>query len=95
MAINFTGHHIEITDPLRDFTTKKFERILRHYDHIMSVDVTFEVVKLSQIAKATVNTAGKRFHADSDSSNMYESVDLLVDKLERQLKEHHDKEVRH
>lgn len=95
MPINFTGHHVEVTEPLREFTTKKFDRILRHFDHILSIDVTFEVVKLTQTVKATVNTSGKRFHADSESNNMYESVDLLIDKLERQLRDHRKKETEH
>ncbi len=86
--ITFTGHHIDLTDPLRDYTTKRFDRILRHFDHITSIDITFEVEKLSQIAKATVNTSGKRIHADADSEDMYQSVDRLIEKLERQLSEH-------
>ncbi|NNM58202.1 MAG: ribosome-associated translation inhibitor RaiA [Legionellales bacterium] len=93
--IIFTGHHIDVTEPLRDFTTKKFERLLRHFGRIISINVTFEVVKLSQIAKATINAAGKSFHADSESNNMYESVDLLVDKLDRQIKEHKQREHEH
>lgn len=94
-TINFTGHQIEVTEPLRDFTTKKFHRIQQHFNQIISINVTFEVVKLSQIVKATVTTAGKTFHADSTSNNMYESVDSLVDKLDRQLKEHRKKQTDH
>jgi putative sigma-54 modulation protein len=95
MPINFTGHHVEVTDPLREFTIKKFNRLQRHFDHIISINVTFEVEKLSQIAKATINAAGKAFHADSSSANMYESIDALVDKLDRQIKEHRKKQTEH
>lgn len=93
--ITFIGHHINVTEPLREFTTKKLERITRHFDRIINIHVTFEVVKLSQVAKATINAAGKTFHADSESNNMYESIDLLVDKLDRQIKEHKHQEHGH
>lgn len=93
--INFTGHHIEVTDPLRAFTIKKLNRLTKHFDKIIHINITFEVIKLSQIAKATVNIAGKDFHADSSSPNMYESIDLLVDKLDRQMSEHHKKHTEH
>lgn len=95
MQINLTGHHVEITHPLREFTVDKFERLARHFEHILSIDVTFEVEKLRQIAKASVHVAGKVFHADSESENMYNAIDGLVDKLDRQLKDHRKKQTEH
>lgn len=89
--ITFTGHHIEVTDSLREFTEKKFNKLTRHFDHILNINVTFEVVKLSQMVKASINTAGKTFHADSSSTNMYESIDALVDILDRQIRDHKHK----
>lgn len=93
--ISFTGHHVEVTDPLREFTTKKLNKLMRHFDRIIDINIVFEVEKLNQIAKATIHTAGKSFHADSESPNMYESIDLLVDKLDRQITEHKKKETEH
>lgn len=94
-SITFTGHHVELTEALKEFTHKKFDRITRHFDHIISIDIIFEVQKLSQVAKATVNATGKAFHADSSSSSMYESIDLLVDKLDRQIKAFREKQTEH
>ena len=62
---------------------------------IISIDVTFEVEKLRQIAKASVHVAGKVFHADASSEDMYQAVDGLVDKLDRQLKDHREKQTSH
>jgi len=95
MQINFTGHHVELTNPLKEFTTEKFEKLLRHFDRIMSIDVTFEVEKLNQIAKANIHVAGKNFYADASAKDMYEAIDGLVDKLDRQLKDHRDKQTHH
>tara|TARA_Y100001001_G_C8000461_1_gene306076 strand:+ start:580 stop:888 length:309 start_codon:yes stop_codon:yes gene_type:complete len=95
MQINFTGHHVDLTNPLKEFTTEKLEKLTRHFERIISIDVTFEVEKLRQIAKASVHVAGKVFHADASSEDMYQAVDGLVDKLDRQLKDHREKQTSH
>lgn len=95
MQINITGHHMDVTPPLRDFTTKKFDKLQRHFDRIISIDVTFEVEKLLKIAKATIFMSGAKLYADSKSDDMYSAIDTLVDKLDRQIKEHKDKLKEH
>lgn len=95
MQINFTGHHVEVTNPLREFTQEKLEKLTRHFDKILSIDVVFEVEKLRQIAKASVHVAGKVMHADSEAEDMYKAVDALVDKLDRQLKDHRRQQTEH
>lgn len=93
MQISFTGHHLEITDALRQFTKEKLEKLERHFDKITSIHVTFLVEKLTHIAEATVNVPGTALHAESDSNgDMYAAVDSLIDKLHRQLKKHKEKE---
>ncbi len=91
MQINFTGHHVEVTDPIRNFATEKLSRLKRHFGRIMSIDVTFEIEKLEQVAKATIFAPGAKFHADSKSEDLYSAIDGLVDKLDRQLKHHKEK----
>jgi len=88
MQIHFTGHHIEVTDALRDFTRSKLEKLLRHYDKITSISVTFGVEKLQHIAEANMHLAGKEIHAKSSSEDMYAAIDGLIDKLDRQLLKH-------
>jgi putative sigma-54 modulation protein len=95
MQINFTGHHLEVTEPLKQFTTDKFEKLLRHFEKIISIDVTFDIEKLTRIAKATIHVAGKNIHADSTADDMYKAVDGLVDKLDRQLKDFRSQQVEH
>jgi len=97
MRINYTGHQVDNSQALRDFTTEKFTKLLRHFDKIISIDVTLEIEKkINHIAKATITAAGKTFHADADSkSDMYSAVDALVDKLDRQLKDHRGRQIEH
>ncbi len=92
MQINLTGHHVEITPALRNITTEKFVRLQRHAERITSIHVTFGVEKLRQIAEANIHIAGAEIHARSEADDMYSAIDTLIDKLDRQLKKHKEKE---
>ena len=51
MQINLTGHHIDITESLRGYVESKFERLARHFDHVLNVHVILSVEKLRQKAE--------------------------------------------
>lgn len=95
MQINLTGHHIEITQALRDYVTSKMERLERHFDHVTDVHVVLTVEKLRQKAEATVYVSGGNIHADAEQEDMYAAIDVLVDKLDRQVKRHKEKVTDH
>ncbi|TAL60192.1 MAG: ribosome hibernation promoting factor [Legionella sp.] len=91
MQINITGHRMDVTPALRAFTEEKFDKLERHFDHITSIHVVFDVEKLRQIAEATVLVNKAELHASSESEDMYAAIDSLVDKLNRQLIKHKEK----
>lgn len=95
MQINFTGHRLEITQALREFTIAKFSKLQRHSDKITSINVVFDVEKLRQIAEATLYISKGELHASSESDSMYSAIDSLVDKLDRQLIKHKEKMKNH
>lgn len=90
--IQITGRHVEVTPAIQDYVQKKFERIERHFDHITNIHVILEVEKKDQLAEATIHASG---HADlfaqAKEKNMYAAIDLLVDKLDRQIVKHKEK----
>lgn len=85
MQINLTGHHVEITDSLRDYVNTKFAKLERHFDHINNVHVVLTVEKLNQKAESTVHLSGTEVHASAINADMYASIDSLIDKLDRQI----------
>ncbi len=91
MQLNLTGHHVELTDALRAYVHDKFQRLARHFEHINNVHVILSVEKLVQKAEAKLHVNGGEIFADSSDSDMYAAIDLLVDKLDRQVKKHKDK----
>ncbi|OSM97428.1 MULTISPECIES: ribosome hibernation promoting factor [Lonsdalea] len=95
MQLNITGHHVEITDALRDFLTTKFAKLEQYFDRINQVYVVLKVEKIQQIAEATIHVNGGELHATSEADDMYAAIDLLIDKLARQLNKHKDKLKQH
>jgi putative sigma-54 modulation protein len=91
MQIEFTGHKMEMTDAIREYTTNKFSKFIKHFDKITSIHVVFNVEKLRQIAEATILVSKDKFHASSEDENLYAAIDLLADKLNKQLMKHKEK----
>ena len=85
MQINLAGHHVEITDALRECVNTKFAKLERHFDQINNVHVVLTVEKLNQIAESTVHLNGTELHAKADNADMYASIDALVNKLDKQI----------
>jgi putative sigma-54 modulation protein len=95
MQINLTGHHVEITPPMREYVLGKFERLERHFDRVTNVHVILSVEKLRQKAEAELHLNGAQVYADNTEEDMYAAIDGMVDKLDRQLKRHKEKTKNH
>lgn len=91
MQIEVSGHQIDVTPALHDYVQTKMQRIERHFDNVQTMHVILSVDKLEHRAEATLTTSGKALHAVSASENMYAAIDLLADKLDRQVLKHKEK----
>jgi putative sigma-54 modulation protein len=95
MQINITGHHLDITPALRSYVQEKFERLQRHFDHITNGHVILTVEKERQKAEATLHVNRANLFAEVEHDDMYAAIDMLIDKLDRQLKKHKEKLSNH
>lgn len=91
MQIQLTGHHVEITPALRQHVNEKMERLARHFDHVSNVHVVLSVEKLRQKAEATINLSRGTVFAEAEAEDMYAAIDVLIDKLDRQVKKQKEK----
>ena len=91
MQINITGHHVEVTPPLRAYVTEKMQRISRHFDHVISINIILKLERHQQEAEATLQAAGKTMFANQHDNDMYAAIDGMVDKLDRQVRRHKQK----
>lgn len=95
MQINVSGHHVEVTPPLRDYTLEKVGRIQRHFDHVTTTNVVLHVEKNRHHAEATLHAKGAMLHANGDGLDLYAAIDALADKLDRQVLRHKEKAAHH
>ncbi len=95
MNLQISGHHLEITPALHDYVTGKLERVTRHFDHVIDVNVILSVEKLKQKAEVTVHLSGKDIYVESIDEDLYAAVDILADKLDRQIQKHKQKKQDH
>src|SRR5258706_8042912 len=95
MHLSVTGHHVEISAPLRSYVEKKLERLVRHSDHVIDAHCVLTVEKLQQRAEATLHLRGETVHALAEDANMYAAIDALADKLDRRVRKHKEKNSHH
>lgn len=92
MNLNISGHHLDLTPPLREYVETKLRRIERHFDHLINTDVILSVEKMRHKAEATVHASGTDMHAQAVvDSDMYAAIDALIDKLDQQTRRHKEK----
>jgi putative sigma-54 modulation protein len=91
MNLNLTGHHLTITPAIRDYVVAKLDRVVRHFDHVIDVNVVMTVDKLQQKIEANLHTRGKDIHAEAIDADLYAAIDALADKLDRQVLKHKEK----
>jgi len=95
MQITITGHHIEVTDSLRNYVNEKFQKLERHFDQVIDIHVILSVEKLVQKAEATVHVNGAKLFAEQEHADLYAAIDGLIDKLDRQTIKHKEKQSEH
>ena len=95
MQINVKGHQVEVTAALRDYATSKFERVTRLFDQLHEMTIVLGVEKLLHKVEVTMMLSGKTLFADATATDMYAAIDVLVDKVETQLRKHKEKRGDH
>jgi putative sigma-54 modulation protein len=93
--MNYTirGERIEVTEALRDYAEKKIGKLEKYFDTppVSDVNVTLSVIKDLHSAEVMIPLPGVMLRAEERNGDMYASIDLVVDKLERQIRKHKTK----
>lgn len=90
MNVLITGHHIDLTPAIREYVETKLDRVVSHFDQVIDVAVILGVEapaekEKRQRAEANLRIKGDVIHAESYAENLYAAIDMMVDKLERQV----------
>lgn len=91
MNINVRGKNIELTPALREHVEKRLGRVTRFFEHLREVHVILKVEKGHHIIEVTIPINGMTLRGEESSADMYASIDMVVDKLEKQLSKHKEK----
>ena len=92
MKLQFIGKNIEITDALKEITAKKFEKLGKFFSKDIEGKVTFSSVKNDKIFEATIYLPNSTIlRAEESTSDMYTSIDIVLDNLERQIRKNKTK----
>jgi putative sigma-54 modulation protein len=96
MNLKISGHHLEVTPALREYVITKLERVIRHFDQVIDGTVLLAVdnhkeKEKRQKAEITLHVKGKEIFVESADSDLYAAIDLLIDKLDRQVIRHKDR----
>lgn len=97
MKLVIQGKNIEITDAIRDYVNQKIEKAVNHFQSITNeVDVNLSVarnprINSKQTAEVTIYANGTVIRAQESNDDLYASVDLVADKIQRQLRKYKEK----
>ena len=93
--IVISGNHIDLTDGLKDHVTDKMGRLFKHNERIirLNIELCFQPTRDHQkefVAKGHIAVNGPAMEGSVASDDLYKSIDLLVDVLDRQIAKRHE-----
>jgi putative sigma-54 modulation protein len=91
MVVKITGHHVDVTNALREYVESKMDRIVRHHDLLTDAHWILTVEKLDHKAEANLNVSGRSIHAEAVAEDMYAAIDGLADRLDRRVRKYKEK----
>ena len=94
MQLTVTGRHVAVTEPMKNYAREKLSRVLRERPHINEVHVIMDVEKYRHRAELTVRGKNLDLFCQEETADMYASIDLVLSKMERQLRRYKERHLR-
>lgn len=91
MQIFLTGRNLDVTETLRRYAEEKVGRLRKYLEKITSAHIVLSVQKYRQIAEVTLRVRELTIRGEESTTDLYSSIDLVVEKLERQLQRYKGK----
>lgn len=91
MNVNVRGKNIEVTPALREYVIKRIGKLERYFDDLRDAQVTLIVEKDTHKVEVTIPVNGMILRGEDDSNDMYASIDLVMEKLEKQINKYKGK----
>jgi len=91
MDISITGHHIQVTDSIRNYVSKRLKKVENHFRQPTSVDVILHKEHDAYHLEATIRGKKMSIHAKARSMDMFGAIDAMSSKLDRQVIKHKER----
>lgn len=95
MNITITGRHITLSENQKEYATKKIEKLEKYFDQIIDAHVIMFVEKIDHVSEVVINGDGVQFHGHERAKDLMSSIDLLFEKMERQIVKYKEKHQMH
>ncbi|HEY4160395.1 MAG TPA: ribosome-associated translation inhibitor RaiA [Polyangiaceae bacterium] len=86
MNVSITFRHVDPSDALKRYATTKIAKLQKFLRQPMTAKVTLSVDRLKQVAEVRISSGGEHLEAKEGSDDLYASIDIVVGKLERQVR---------
>ena len=91
MQYTVTFRHMEPSDTLKEYSHDKLLRLEKYLDAVIDAEVVMTVEKFRHRAEVIISSDGLKIKAEEETEDMYSAIDMVVDKLEKQIKRHREK----
>ena len=91
MQVQVTFRHVEATEAVKQYAREKVGKIQKYLDGPLDANVTLTVEKHRHEADVNIMTSGLNIHGREVTGDLYSAIDLVMDKLETQVKRYREK----
>jgi putative sigma-54 modulation protein len=91
MQVRVTGRNIDLTEAMKDYVHKKIGRLDKYLEEPIVIQVVLSVEKFRQIAEVNISSKSGNFRGSEESHDIYASIDMVMDKLEKQVRRRKEK----
>ena len=95
MNLNITGRHLEITPAIQDYIENKFIKIKIHFNDVIDANFILSIEKVNSVVDATIHLPNLDINAKSIDQDMYKAIDLVINKIDRQVIKYKEKHKDH
>jgi putative sigma-54 modulation protein len=87
MRVNFTFRNLDSSDGIKTYAMDKVSKLQKYLHAPLDAEVTLSTERHLHRADVSIGADGHRYAAHEESEDMYASIDLVVDKLDRQIRD--------
>jgi ribosomal subunit interface protein len=91
MQLTVTFRHMEPSEKLKEYSHDKLARLEKYLDAVIDAEAVLTVEKFRHRAEILIVSDGLKIKAEEETEDMYAALDMVVDKLEKQIKRHREK----